>query len=1039
MKRRNPIGIFAGAFALLFASPTLAQIPPATGTIEGRILDAARGDYVEGARITIEDTALETFSDSDGSYRLSRVPPGAVRVKVFYTGLQSETERVTVSAGQVVRHDVKLAALGLAAGSMRDQEIVELDPVIVDASREMSAAAIAINEQRFAPNIKTVVSTDDLGSVAESNIGEFLKYMPGLMVDYNAGNAREVSINGVPTGNVPVTVGGFNLASTGVGTARAPSLDFISINNASRIEVSYSPTPESQGAALAGSVNVVPRSSFNRSRPVFNFSTYVSMRDNAKDFHPSPGPRKSPTRKIHPGADFSYVRPVNERFGFTITGGSSSNYSAQYGTEMVWRGASAATNGNAFPHTTPDQPYLSTYIFQDGSKDITRDAFGVTLDYRLTRRDRLSFSYQWSQFTSNQMNRMMTFNVGRVAPGSFTTRSTHGSAGAGSLQIANDSGIDRINRTHMPTLTWYHDGPVWRTEAGLGYSFATNRNRGGDKGFFIAAVAQRSGVTVSFDDISYLRPGAITVTNAAGAPVDPYQLTSYSLVSTTDRRQNPYDEQITAYANTRRDFGGRLPFTLKGGLDVRQSIRDITNQPWNFSYVGADGRGSTTPIGSDDSAAPFLDESYSRRTPPYGHPKVQWLSPEALWEGYVANPGHFVLNELTTYNGGVTNSKRAEEIVSALFLRGDTQFLQRRLKLVGGLRAEQTNITAYGPLTDPTLNFQRDARGEFILGANGRPLPITNDTLAARKLTYVARGTRAEKEYLRWFPSINASFNVTDSFIARAAWYTSVGRPNFNQYAGGLTLPDLESPPSSSNRITVNNVGIKAWTAHTTKIRFEYYFQGVGQVSVGAYRREFKDLFGGTVFKPTNDFLEQYGLDPSTYGRYDASTQENIAGNVRIDGIDFSYKQALTFLPNWARGLQVFANGASLHVTGPNITRFTAAQIIPRTGSWGLSLTRPKFNVRINWNYRGRQREGLVAESVSIGPGTYNWTGRRYSYDILGEYNLNRRLTAFATLRNVNDAPLERQIAGPSTPAHAYLDQHVEYGALWTFGLKGAF
>ena len=49
------------------------------------------------------------------------------------------------------------------------------------------------------------------------------------------------------------------------------------------------------------------------------------------------------------------------------------------------------------------------------------------------------------------------------------------------------------------------------------------------------------------------------------------------------------------------------------------------------------------------------------------------------------------------------------------------------------------------------------------------------------------------------------------------------------------------------------------------------------------------------------------------------------------------------------------------------------------------------------------------------------------------------RLSAFATLRNVNDAPLERQIAGPSTPAHAYLDQHVEYGALWTFGIKGAF
>jgi TonB-dependent receptor len=609
----------------------------------------------------------------------------------------------------------------------------------------------------------------------------------------------------------------------------------------------------------------------------------------------------------------------------------------------------------------------------------------------------------------------------------------------GSFQINNAGGIDRVNRTHMPTLTWYHDGAVWKAEAGLGYSFATNRVRGADKGFINEAVAQRSGVTVSFDDLTYLRPGRITVTDAAGAPVDWTQLSSYSLVSATHRRQNHHDERITAYANTRRDFGGRMPFTLKGGIDFRQWTRAIDNMPWNFAHVGADGRGSTTPINNDDSAARFVDVSYSQRTPPYGHPKLEWLSPEGMWDGFLSNPSHWQLNELTTYNAGVTNSKHAKEIISSAYFRGDIQPLQRRLKLVGGVRAEQTNITAFGPLNDPTLNFQRDANGEPILGPNGRPLPITNDALEARKLTYIRRGTRAEKEYLRWFPSINASYNVTENFIARAAWYTSVGRPNFNQYAGGLTLPDLEDPPSSSNRITVNNVGIKAWDARTMKVRLEYYFEGVGQVTVGAYRREFKNLFGGVVFRPTAEFLQLYGLDPETYGQFDASTQENIAGIVRVDGLEASYKQALTFLPQWARGVQVFANGASLRVTGPNITRFTAAQIIPRTGSWGVSLTRSKFNVRVNWNYRGRQREGEVATSTSVGPGTYNWTAKRYSYDILGEYKLSRRLAAFANLRNVNDAPLEREIAGPQTPAHAYLDQRVEYGSLWTFGIKGAF
>ena len=49
--------------------------------------------------------------------------------------------------------------------------------------------------------------------------------------------------------------------------------------------------------------------------------------------------------------------------------------------------------------------------------------------------------------------------------------------------------------------------------------------------------------------------------------------------------------------------------------------------------------------------------------------------------------------------------------------------MERRLKLVGGLRAEQTNIKAAGPLTDLTRNYQRDSAGRIVL-VSGRPVPI---------------------------------------------------------------------------------------------------------------------------------------------------------------------------------------------------------------------------------------------------------------------------------------------------------------------------
>ena len=52
----------------------------------------------------------------------------------------------------------------------------------------------------------------------------------------------------------------------------------------------------------------------------------------------------------------------------------------------------------------------------------------------------------------------------------------------------------------------------------------------------------------------------------------------------------------------------------------------------------------------------------------------------------------------------------------------------------------------------------------------------------------------------------------------------------------------------------------------------------------------------------------------------------------------FNYKQALTFLPHWARGVQVFANASAQRATGPRSANF--AGYVPRSGSWGISLTR---------------------------------------------------------------------------------------------------
>ena len=108
------------------------------------------------------------------------------------------------------------------------------------------------------------------------------------------------------------------------------------------------------------------------------------------------------------------------------------------------------------------------------------------------------------------------------------------------------------------------------------------------------------------------------------------------------------------------------------------------------------------------------------------------ISSGRLHDYYRANPTHLRGAECQhPVSPGVSLSNHAGEILSSAYLRGDLPLFHNRLKFVGGVRAEQTNIDAAGPLTDPTRNFQRNAQGQPILGANGRPLTIlpTSDAL----------------------------------------------------------------------------------------------------------------------------------------------------------------------------------------------------------------------------------------------------------------------------------------------------------------------
>jgi len=619
---------------------------------------------------------------------------------------------------------------------------------------------------------------------------------------------------------------------------------------------------------------------------------------------------------------------------------------------------------------------------------------------------------------------MLSFFTNRVPVGAFTPTATTGATGAGEIRMTNNAFM-WDDALYMPSLTYRHDGPVWKAEIAAGLSHSDRNRRDFANGHFNNVQARRQNVTVSFADIGYLRPGTVRVATPAGVAVDPFDIDSYTLNTANSNPFGATDTQRNLFANLRRDLPTRVPLTIKAGIDLRQAIKDIRSDTSTYTYVGA-----------NNGAAQVYDAVRSQRGMPLGFPSLERVSNDALYDLFRNTPGNFTLNEATRYTSGVQASKYAKETVSSAYWRADAQLLQGRLKLVGGLRAEQTNAQGEGQLIDQTRNFRRDANGSFILGTNGRPLAIATDPLEVVRLTNVDRGLRAEKEYLRWFPSLNAAFNIRENLIARAGYYWSIGRPDYAQYAGSLNLPDTSALPSATNLISVNNPAIKAWSARTTKATLEYYFDGVGLFSVGAFHREIENFFGNTVTSATPGFLGIYGLDPAVYDSYDVSTQTNLDSTVRMTGFDFNYKQALTFLPSWARGVQVFANASTLRTQGAAEANF--AGFVPRTVNAGLSFTRDRYNLRVRWNHLGRSRRAQVTGRGNES-GTYNWGQARTLFDLSAEYALRRNVTLFANLNNLTDAPLDVEIHGPTTPEHAQFRQRQTFGSMWTFGVKGSF
>lgn len=1034
----NPLKLFRVCTRLVWlitglalATQVCSAQTPGVGTIQGRVLNLSNGSYLNNARVTLEGSTLEVFTNSFGEFRLDGVPAGNAQIRVFYTGLTGQDATVTVTAGQTTQHD-----FNLRPGQAEDA-VVQLETFTVTADRELNGSAIALNEQRFATNIKSVVASDEFGAVPEGNVGEFVKFLPGVSVEYFAADARSITVRGLPSNYTPITMDGNRMSSAGSSQAtRTVELEQLSINNVARVEVNKSNTPDMPADALGGSINLVPKRAFEKVRPEFNYRAYLSLNSDEVSFGKSIGPTAGESRKVRPNGDFSFSMPVNNKFGFTLTGLYSDQFNPQHWITTQWipSGAAGSNTAAGVSYGTVANPMLRSYTLLEGPKITKRSSVGTTIDWKFTDRDILSFGADYNSydaFFGNRNGFWSVANTGFVASplptyGPTFTQGGATAAGAGTGEInINTSFRHKTGSTYNLSLNWRHNGPVWTLEGSASHSHSTNHYRDVDGGHFDGAFLSLSGLVMRFDDVGS-NPGKISATKN-GVPIDINDLRNYTI---TGASTNPFDSKDVIRGlrlSAKRDFDLKVPVTLKAGFEGREQLRDITRPISNWTFPGN---------GVDKTVASYGDLLDGYTNVPFGLPKAQFIDPYKLYDLFEKNPGYFAFDHVALARNTANNSSRIQETTTAGYVRLDTRLLNNRLILVGGVRYEQTEDDSYGVKNDISNTYVRDANGNLT------NVKKSTDPLVLTKLQFQERGTHVLTTYDDYYPSANASFLIRDNLIFRLAYARTLGRPNLNEILPSVTQPD---PNTTATNFAVNNSGLRPWTADNYDVSLEYYFgqRGNNLLSAGVFRKSISDFFLSTPALPADqDFYDAYGIDSAPYiasGRPYTYTTKSNGGDAQIDGLEFNYRQALTFLPPWARGVQVFANTTYLHLQGSTTADFS--QFIRQSINWGVSLSRPRYSVKLNWNFRGTQRLGAIATTATnaVEPGTYNYFRRRLTLDTTIDVNLTKKVGLFLSARNITNEPIVRQAYGPSTPEYARNVRVEDYGVQFNVGVRGTF
>lgn len=334
--------IYLTSIFILISMVSFAQ----KGIIRGKVTDENKLP-LPGAIITVDGN--KTMTNFDGNYIILGLENGKHSLGTSYLGYKTETKEVEL--------DNKAVVINFVLKS----DVNSLNEVVIKGSIG-SGQAKALNKQKNNINVTNVIAADQIGKFPDANIGDAVKRVSGITVQNDQGEARNIIVRGLATQLNSVTINGERIPSAEAEN-RNVQLDLIPSDMVQAVEVNKVVTPDMEGDAIGGSVNLITRAA------------------NAPRITATVGYGQNPIREtpIYNASVVLANRFFNNKFGAVVSASIQSNEFGSDNVEFEWD--KSDENGT----------YVAEHDIRRYDLTRQRESVALNLDYKLNDNNTVYF------------------------------------------------------------------------------------------------------------------------------------------------------------------------------------------------------------------------------------------------------------------------------------------------------------------------------------------------------------------------------------------------------------------------------------------------------------------------------------------------------------------------------------------------------------------------------------------------------------------------------------------------------------------------